>query len=108
LLITAQAGANRSSDQKAPSGRALEAGASDPAEKAQQLAVSGDWGGAIDTYAKFLRTLGAEEYRDKKDFAWILGEYEKRNPGDYAAFKKIAANKLEEHKGDALFTWRLH
>jgi hypothetical protein len=80
-----------------------------PADTAQQRAAAGDWVGAFDSYAKFLRETAVEQYRDKKDFGWILEEFEKKHgDGDYAPLKKATETSLDQHKDDPIYTWRLH
>src|SRR6266516_2011091 len=77
-----------------------------PDDKAQQLAAAGDWAGAFDSYAKFLRETSVEEYRDKKDFGWMLGEFEKQHGDkDFAPLKKAADTALDQHKEDPIYTW---
>jgi tetratricopeptide (TPR) repeat protein len=82
-------------------------------ETAQAVAASGDWSRAIDTYARELADIPVAGYRDKKDFAWIVSEYEnsfavQNKPVDYDPFRKILDQKLKDHPNDAIFTWRLH
>src|SRR5688572_30246023 len=80
----------------------------DTLEKAQQLAAESKWAEAIDTYGKSLASMNAAAYRDKKDFDWILEEYEKTAGGDYTAMKKVATDLLAKNKGQELFEWRLN
>src|SRR5205085_7347883 len=72
-------------------------------------AAAGDWAGAIDSYAQFLGQTSPEEYRDKKDFTWILAEYEKQQSDkNFAPLKQAADAAMTQHKDDAIYTWRLH
>jgi tetratricopeptide (TPR) repeat protein len=81
-------------------------------EQAQSLASAGDWSAAIDTYSEYLRGLSAEQYRDKKDFAWILDEYERvrrpRGEAGYREFSEIIQRKLEDRAPGDPDRWRLY
>jgi hypothetical protein len=95
-------------------GSAMEqASAGDPIDRAQAAAAAGDWAGAIDAYAEALTQTPVAGYRDKKDFSWIVTEYEKgfaalNKPVNYEPFKKILNEKLQAHPKDLIYTWRLH
>src|SRR5687767_7179820 len=77
-------------------------------EKAQELAAAGKWAAAIDAYGKSLASMNVAAYRDKKDFDWILEEYEKKSAGDYTAIKNVATDLVAKHKGQELYEWRLN
>jgi len=79
----------------------------DAADKAQALAAEGKWAEAMESYGDFLKGLSAEQYRDKKDFSWIVEECQK-NGKDLAGLKQAAEEELAKHPKDNLFTWRLH
>jgi hypothetical protein len=85
-----------------------------PLDTAQACVEKGDWSGAIDAYAAYLRGLTTRDYRDKKTFAWILEAFEKQAPDgkpDYEAFKQVIRGKLPKYrgeKGDSIQVWRLH
>jgi len=91
-----------------------EPAASGRADKtAQEAAMSGDWSTAIDAYGRELAGIPVGGYRDKKDFAWILSDYEnsfaaENRSVDYDPFTKILDQKLKDHPNDDIFTWRLH
>jgi hypothetical protein len=91
----------------AAAGRA-QTGISGDDDKARLLAAAGKWDEAIETYGKFLGSISPQEYRDKKDFEWVMEEYEKNDAGNLDRLKKAAVDLLAKHKGQEIFDWRLH
>lgn len=84
-------------------------------QNAQSMADAHNWAGAIDAYGEELRGISVEQYRDKKDFGWIIDAYAKASPdgaapggGMWEPLKKIFQQKITQHADDAIFAWRLH
>lgn len=82
-------------------------------EEATRLAEAGDYPGAIEQYAAWLATLSVEEYRDKKDFEWLIDTHEKRQPAragakvDYGPLIVAAEKAIEKSPVDpAIVVWR--
>jgi hypothetical protein len=78
------------------------------AQDAEALAAAGKWTEAIEAYGQELTQMTAPQYRDKKDFEWVLDEFVKTSPKDYEPLKKTATQLLTKHKGSDIYEWRLH
>jgi hypothetical protein len=76
--------------------------------QAEQPAAKSKWAKSIEDYGKQLSAMSPQQYRDKKDFEWIVEDYEKEAGQNYDALKGVAQELLPRHKGDFIFEWRLH
>jgi RNA polymerase sigma factor (sigma-70 family) len=82
-------------------------------DEATRLADARDYAAAIDRYGAWLASLSVEEYRDKKDFDWLLRTYEKQRAGqpkvDYQELMTVAQQSIDNHPAEAaIFAWRAH
>ena len=76
--------------------------------QAEQPATKSKWAKSIEDYGKELAGMSPQQYRDKKDFEWILEEYEKEAGQNYDALKNTVNDLLPRYKANHIYEWRLH